>query len=143
MCQHSASHCCNAVLPTCISYSCIPADVFCSDTLYVHTDPDGHRALLKSAGSGTDHRIHITNLKATYALSLRQYIGFPESLCVHSSFCHQMSHLRNLSTNSMSSLFCCRLNQYRAIGIALQVGASTWLRCSSAPITASNRRHQS
>ncbi len=23
------------------SPSCIPADLFCSDTLYVHTDPDG------------------------------------------------------------------------------------------------------
>ena len=64
------------------AYHTHACDVFCSDTLYVHTDPDGYRALLKSAGSGTDHRIHITNLKASYALLLRRYIGFPESLCV-------------------------------------------------------------
>ncbi len=39
---------------------CIPADMFCSDTLCVHTDPNSFRALLKSAVSGTDHRIDTT-----------------------------------------------------------------------------------
>ena len=36
----------------------MPTDTFCSDTLYVHTDPDSLPVLLKSAVSGVDHTYH-------------------------------------------------------------------------------------
>ncbi len=42
----------------------MPTDTFCSDTLYVSIDPTVYRALLKSAVSGTCHRIHITKKNA-------------------------------------------------------------------------------
>ena len=112
----TASHGDNATLLTCMWNSCISADTFCSDTIYVYTlIPTVLRALLKSAVSGTDHRVHTT--KQTQITRQRAPEQVPRQ---GSSQQQRYEHKSKLNIHNCQSLQCyfnataCRLQHIHA-----------------------------